>query len=49
MREAGVIQQRDEGTRRLNRLRREELDDRFPGLLDLAIPEGRDVLASWSS
>lgn len=48
LREAGVIRQRDEGTRRLNRLRRDDLDARFPGLLDLAIPQGRDVIASWS-
>jgi DNA-binding transcriptional ArsR family regulator len=45
LREAGVIRQRDEGTRRLNRLRREELDELFPGLLDLAIPQGREVAA----
>jgi DNA-binding transcriptional ArsR family regulator len=43
LREAGVIRQRDEGTRRLNSLRREDLDARFPGLLDLAIAHGRDV------
>ncbi|GAB3301055.1 helix-turn-helix domain-containing protein [Epidermidibacterium keratini] len=49
LREAGVIQQRDEGTRRLNRLRRDDLDARFPGLLDLAIPQGHDVIAGWSS
>lgn len=48
LREAGVIRQRDEGTRRLNRLRRTDLDARFPGLLDLAIPQGRTVIASWS-
>jgi DNA-binding transcriptional ArsR family regulator len=48
LREAGVIHQRDEGTRRMNRLRRTDLDARFPGLLDLAVPQGRDVLASWS-
>jgi DNA-binding transcriptional ArsR family regulator len=34
LREAGVIYQRAQGTTRLNRLRREDLDDRFPGLLD---------------
>jgi DNA-binding transcriptional ArsR family regulator len=34
LREAGVIQQRPQGTTRLNRLRREDLDARFPGLLD---------------
>jgi len=47
LREAGVVHQRDEGTRRLNRLRRDDLDARFPGLLDLVIPQGRDVIASW--
>ncbi|MFI9227053.1 ArsR/SmtB family transcription factor [Streptomyces rimosus] len=47
LREAGVIRQRDEGTRRLNRLRRDDLDTRFPGLLDLAIPQGREVVAGW--
>ncbi|MGW3269294.1 hypothetical protein [Streptomyces sp. NPDC001056] len=31
LREAGVIRRRDEGTRRLNRLRRDDLDARFPG------------------
>lgn len=34
LREAGVIRQRLEGTTRLNSLRREDLDRRFPGLLD---------------
>jgi DNA-binding transcriptional ArsR family regulator len=34
LREAGVIRQRLEGTTRLNSLRREDLDERFPGLLD---------------
>ena len=34
LREAGVIRQRPEGTARLNTLRREDLDARFPGLLD---------------
>ena len=29
LRESGVIQQRDEGTRRMNRLRRDELDERL--------------------
>jgi DNA-binding transcriptional ArsR family regulator len=47
LREAGVIRQRDEGTRRLNRLRRDDLDSRFPGLLDLAIAHGRDVVSGW--
>ena len=34
LRESGVIEQRPEGTALVNRLRREELDARFPGLLD---------------
>ena len=33
LRESGVIEQRSEGTALLNRLRRDELDARFPGLL----------------
>jgi DNA-binding transcriptional ArsR family regulator len=49
LREAGVIRQRDEGTRRLNRFRRADLDARFPGLLDLAIPQGHAVIAGWSA
>lgn len=39
LREAGVIRQRDEGTRRINSLRREELERRFPGLLGLVLRE----------
>ena len=34
LRAAGVISQRQRGTARLNSLRREDLDARFPGLLD---------------
>jgi len=34
LREAGLIETRREGARRLNRLRRDEVDARFPGLLD---------------
>ncbi|MEA2154088.1 MAG: hypothetical protein QOE11_228, partial [Solirubrobacteraceae bacterium] len=34
LRDAGVIAQREDGTARLNSLRREDLDERFPGLLD---------------
>jgi DNA-binding transcriptional ArsR family regulator len=37
LREAGVINQRQEGTARLNTLRREDLDARFPGLLDTVL------------
>jgi DNA-binding transcriptional ArsR family regulator len=34
LREAGVIRQRQQGTTRLNQLRRPDLETRFPGLLD---------------
>ena len=39
LREAGIIRQRQEGTSRLNTLREDELEARFPGLL-------RTILAS---
>jgi DNA-binding transcriptional ArsR family regulator len=39
LRNAGLIEQRDEGPRRLNRLRAEEFENRFPGLLELALRE----------
>ncbi len=44
LREAGVIEQREEGTARLNSLRRRDLDARFPGLLD-AVLAGAEVPA----
>jgi DNA-binding transcriptional ArsR family regulator len=37
LREAGVIRQRLEGTTRLNSLRRDDLDTRFPGLLEAVL------------
>jgi DNA-binding transcriptional ArsR family regulator len=37
LREAGVIAQHEEGTARLNALRRDDLDARFPGLLDAVL------------
>jgi DNA-binding transcriptional ArsR family regulator len=37
LREAGVIRQRVEGTTKLNSLRREDLDARFPGLIDAVL------------
>jgi DNA-binding transcriptional ArsR family regulator len=39
LRNAGLIEQRDEGSRRLNRLRAKEFEKRFPGLLKLALRE----------
>lgn len=41
LREAGVIRQQVMGTKRVNSLRREDLDARFPGLLD-AVLQGAD-------
>jgi DNA-binding transcriptional ArsR family regulator len=37
LREAGVIRQRSQGTARLNTLRRDDLEARFPGLLDTVL------------
>jgi DNA-binding transcriptional ArsR family regulator len=37
LREAGVIEQEVLGTSRLNSLRRDDLDERFPGLLDAVL------------
>jgi DNA-binding transcriptional ArsR family regulator len=37
LRNAGLIEQRADATRRLNRLRRPEFEQRFPGLLALVI------------
>jgi DNA-binding transcriptional ArsR family regulator len=37
LRESGVIRQRREGTTKLTELRREDLDARFPGLLDAVL------------
>ena len=37
LRDAGVLHCRKEGTQHINSLRRQELDDRFPGLLDAVL------------
>ncbi|MFF3452053.1 ArsR/SmtB family transcription factor [Streptomyces sp. NPDC002667] len=37
LRGAGLVEQRDEGPRRVNRLRRREFEARFPGLLALVL------------
>jgi len=39
LRQAGLLEQRDEGPRRLNRLRQPEFDRAFPGLLNLILRE----------
>jgi DNA-binding transcriptional ArsR family regulator len=41
LREAGVVRQRREGTTKLTELRREDLDARFPGLLDAVLSSER--------
>ena len=46
LREAGLLEQRDAGPARVNRLRRPEFDERFPGLLDLVLrPEFESAAA----
>lgn len=43
LREAGVIRQVEDGTARLNVLRRDALDARFPGLLDAVLGGAGDA------
>jgi hypothetical protein len=42
MAEPGLIEQRDEGARRANRLRRAEIEARFPGLLNLVLDDSEE-------
>jgi DNA-binding transcriptional ArsR family regulator len=42
LREAGLVQARVEGTRRYYTLRRDELDARFPGLLETVLRADED-------
>ena len=42
LREAGVIQQRQQGTKRVNTLREEDLEARFPGLLSTILEAAGD-------
>jgi DNA-binding transcriptional ArsR family regulator len=42
LREAGVIRQRLEGTTRLSSLRREDLEQRFPGLIESVLGAMRE-------
>ncbi|MFD9127630.1 ArsR/SmtB family transcription factor [Kitasatospora sp. NPDC059571] len=46
LREAGLIRQCRRGTSRMNRLRTEELAERFPGLLDSVVAGYRTVAAA---
>jgi DNA-binding transcriptional ArsR family regulator len=45
LREAGLIQQRHQGTTRLNRLRRSDLETRFPGLLGTILQAAAEAAA----
>ena len=49
LREAGVIHQRPQGTTRLNRLRKEDLEARFPGLLATILQAAAADVASGST
>lgn len=44
LREAGVLYCRKQGTQHLNSLRREDLDRRFPGLLDSVLRSAHSVV-----
>jgi DNA-binding transcriptional ArsR family regulator len=37
LRDAGLVSAREEGTKKFHRLRRADIDERFPGLLDSVI------------
>ncbi|GAB2709869.1 ArsR/SmtB family transcription factor [Nocardia thraciensis] len=43
LREAGVLHQRREGRRHFLTLRREELESRFPGLLDIVFAQSAET------
>ncbi len=43
LREAGVIATRIDGKTRMNRLRRDELEQAFPGLLDAVLRANADA------
>jgi DNA-binding transcriptional ArsR family regulator len=43
---AGITSEREEGTRKYIRLRTEELEQRFPGLVEMVRRSGNDVEAS---
>ncbi|HTA34595.1 MAG TPA: helix-turn-helix domain-containing protein [Solirubrobacteraceae bacterium] len=45
LREAGMITQREVGTSKLTSLRREDLDQRFPGLLDAVLASAETPVA----
>ena len=46
LREAGIIHQRQQGTARLNALREDDLEARFPGLLDTILAAAEPAVDS---
>lgn len=42
LRDAGLVHTRSAGTTHMNSLRRNDLDDRFPGLLDAILSQSQD-------
>jgi DNA-binding transcriptional ArsR family regulator len=49
LREAGIVETREDGTRRLQRLRRTDLETRFPGLLDSVLRAAASGVAGRAS
>jgi DNA-binding transcriptional ArsR family regulator len=49
LREAGILTKRIQGTRGYTRLRKDDVDERFPGLLDAVIAAGVSLAADVSS
>jgi DNA-binding transcriptional ArsR family regulator len=45
LREAGVVRTRPDGRRRMLSLRRDDLEERFPGLLDAVLSADREPVA----
>lgn len=43
LRDAGIVWTRNEGTTHMNALRRAELDERFPGLLEAVLQAARET------
>jgi DNA-binding transcriptional ArsR family regulator len=41
LRDSGLVETRGERTSHMNRLRREEIEGRYPGLLDVVLRPGR--------
>ncbi len=46
LRESGVVFSRKEGTQHINRLRREELEELFPGLLEAVLRSAKSTVNS---